>query len=232
MHSIRKADERGHADHGWLKSHHSFSFAEYYDPKHTQFGALRVINEDRVAPGRGFGTHPHRDIEIISYVLSGELQHKDSMGNGSVIRPGSVQRMSAGTGVAHSEFNPSPEEPAHFLQIWIIPAERGLAPSYQEAEFSDADKRGRLRLVASPDGANGAVTVHQDVRLYAGLFDGEERAQYVPAPGRGLYLHVARGSIRANGFELAAGDALLIEEEAELVLERGEQAEVLLFDLA
>ncbi|HSC81624.1 MAG TPA: pirin family protein [Chitinolyticbacter sp.] len=232
MQHVRKAHERGYADHGWLKSCHSFSFADYYDPQHTQFGALRVINEDRVDAGRGFGTHPHRDMEIISYVLSGELQHKDSMGNGSVIRPGSVQRMSAGTGVAHSEFNPSPQEPVHFLQIWIIPAERGLPPSYEEATFSDADKRGRLRLIASQDGANGSVTVHQDVRLYAGLFDGQERAQYVPAPGRGLYLHVARGNIHANGFDLAAGDALLIEEEAELVLERGQNAEVLLFDLA
>ncbi|TJZ62732.1 pirin family protein [Chitiniphilus eburneus] len=232
MRYLRKANDRGAADHGWLQSRHSFSFADYHDPAHMQFGALRVINEDRVQAGMGFGTHSHRDMEIISYVLSGQLQHRDSMGNTSVIGPGNVQRMSAGTGVTHSEFNPSNSDPVHFLQIWIIPEARGLAPSYEEKIFDEAEKRGRLRLVASPDGADGSVRLHQDARLYIGLFDGDEHVQYVMQPGRGVYLHVARGEIEVDGQRLQAGDALMVEEESSLELRQGRQAEVLLFDLA
>ncbi|GAA5784784.1 pirin family protein [Chitiniphilus shinanonensis] len=232
MRYLRKANDRGYADHGWLQSRHSFSFADYHDPNHMQFGALRVINEDRVQSGMGFGTHSHRDMEIISYVLSGQLQHRDSMGNTSVIGPGNVQRMSAGTGVTHSEFNPSNSEPVHFLQIWIIPEARGLTPSYEEKVFDEAEKRGRLRLVASPDGADGSVRLHQDARLYIGLFDGDEHVQYAMQPGRGVYLHVARGEIEVDGQRLQAGDALMVEEEASLELRGGKNAEVLLFDLA
>ncbi len=211
MIEIRKAEERGYADHGWLKSYHSFSFADYYDPQHVQFGPLRVINEDRVAPGMGFGTHGHRDMEIISYVLEGELAHKDSMGNGSVIRPGDVQRMSAGTGVRHSEYNHAAHETTHFLQIWIVPDRTGIEPGYEEKRFEAADKRGRLRLVASPDGAEGSVVVHQDVRLYAGLFDGDESATLALQPARRAYVHVARGRIVVNGQALEAGDAAKLE---------------------
>src|SRR5512134_2362549 len=189
MLATRRSAERGYADHGWLKSFHSFSFADYYDPRHMGFGPLRVINEDRVAPGMGFGTHGHRDMEIISYVLDGELAHKDSLGNGSVIRPGDVQRMSAGTGVRHSEFNHSATQVTHFLQIWIEPNVQGIAPGYEERRFEDADKRGRLRLVASPDGADGSVTIHQDARVYAGLFDGGEHATLHVEPGRRAYVH-------------------------------------------
>ncbi|GLS05184.1 pirin family protein [Chitiniphilus shinanonensis] len=232
MRYLRKANDRGYADHGWLQSRHSFSFADYHDPNHMQFGALRVINEDRVQSGMGFGTHSHRDMEIISYVLSGQLQHRDSMGNTSVIGPGNVQRMSAGTGVTHSEFNPSNSEPVHFLQIWIIPEARGLTPSYEEKVFDEAEKRGRLRLVASPDGVDGSVRLHQDARLYIGLFDGDEHVQYAMQPGRGVYLHVARGEVEVDGQRLQAGDALMVEEEASLELRGGKNAEVLLFDLA
>ncbi len=232
MNTLRRSDERGKADHGWLRSYHSFSFADYHDPAHMGFGALRVINEDRVRPGTGFGTHGHRDMEIISYVLEGALEHKDSMGNGSVIRPGSVQRMSAGTGVRHSEYNPSDREGVHFLQIWIEPAVRGIAPGYEEATFDAASKRGRLRLVASPDGREGSVTVHQDALVYASLLDGDERATHALAPGRRAYVHVARGEVTANGERLAAGDALKVTGEAEVRLEAGRDAEILLFDLA
>jgi redox-sensitive bicupin YhaK (pirin superfamily) len=231
MLEIRRAGERGHADHGWLRSFHSFSFADYYDPRHTGFGPLLVINEDRVQPGKGFGTHGHRDMEIVSYVLAGALEHKDSIGNGSVIRPGDVQRMSAGTGVRHSEFNPSPREPVHFLQIWIQPAVAGIPPGYEEKHFDATSKRGRLRLVASPDGRDGSVTVHQDACLYAMLLDGAERAVHALAPGRKGYVHVARGRVTANGQALAAGDALKTTDVAELVLEDGADAEVLVFDL-
>src|SRR5215469_14340634 len=199
MSEIRRSHERGHADHGWLKSFHTFSFADYFDPEHIEFGPLRVINEDRVAPGAGFGTHGHRDMEIISYVLAGELAHKDSMGNGSTIRPGDVQRMSAGTGVQHSEFNPSRVDPVHFLQIWIQPSQRGITPSYEEKAFPVQEKRGRLRLIASPDRAQGSVLIHQDARVYAGLFDADERAALTIEPGRRVYVHVARGKITANG---------------------------------
>jgi redox-sensitive bicupin YhaK (pirin superfamily) len=231
MNQIRRSNERGLADHGWLKSFHTFSFADYYDAQHMGVGPLRVINEDRVQPGAGFGTHGHRDMEIISYVLDGELAHKDSMGNGSVIRPGDVQRMSAGSGIRHSEFNGSKERPVHFLQIWIEPKDRGIEPGYEEKRFSVEDKQGRLRLIASPDRAEGSVLIHQDARVYAGLFNGEERAQLPLQPQRQAYVHVARGRITANGAALEAGDALQVTQIPELVLEKGQDAEVLVFDL-
>ena len=231
MQQIRRSSERGTADHGWLKSYHSFSFADYFDSAHMEFGPLRVINEDRVAAGAGFGTHSHRDMEIISYVLSGELSHKDSLGNGSVLRPGDVQRMSAGTGVKHSEFNASTVDPVHFLQIWIVPNQRGLPPSYEEKHFSAADKRGRLRLVASPDGEAGSVRIHQDARVYAGLFDDEESASVTLATGRQGYIHLALGQFRANDTILSAGDALMLDGTQTLTLDRGMGAEVLVFDL-
>jgi quercetin 2,3-dioxygenase len=228
---IRRSDERGHAQHGWLDSFHSFSFADYYDPEHMGFGPLRVINEDRVQPGQGFGTHGHRDMEIISYVLEGALAHKDSMGNGSVIRPGDVQRMSAGTGVRHSEFNASDRDLVHFLQIWIEPAERGIAPGYEEKRFDAASKRGRLRLIASPDGAEGSVRIHQDARLYATLLDGPEGATFEQGDGRRTYVHVVRGAVEVNGARYEAGDAIKSSGAARLELARGEDAEVLVFDL-
>ena len=232
MIELRPAAERGHADHGWLESWHSFSFAEYHDPAHMGFGALRVINEDRIAAGTGFGTHGHRDMEIVSYVLDGALAHKDSMGNGSVIRPGDVQRMSAGTGVLHSEFNHQKDAPTHFLQIWIQPDRHGIAPGYEERHFSEADKRGRLRLIASPDGADGSVTVHQSARVYAGLFDGDERTRLPLDAGRRAYVHVARGVVSVNGRRLVAGDAAKLVGEPAVELAAGEGAEVLVFDLA
>jgi len=239
MLTLRKSGERGHADHGWLNSRHSFSFADYYDPKNMGFGNLRVINEDRIAPGTGFGTHGHRDMEIVSYVLSGELAHKDSMGNGTegganggVIRPGDVQRMSAGRGVMHSEFNHAPRDTTHFLQIWIEPDVRGIDPGYEQKHFTEADKRGRLCLVASPDARDGSVMIHADAVLYAGLFDGAESAQLPLDPARKAYVHVVRGRIAANGRRLEAGDALAIEAESHLTLGDGEQAEVIVFDLA
>jgi quercetin 2,3-dioxygenase len=231
MQEIRRSGERGYADHGWLKSYHSFSFADYFDPKHVEFGPLRVINEDRVAAGQGFGTHSHRDMEIISYVLAGELAHRDSIGNGSSIRPGDVQRMSAGRGVRHSEFNPSPATLVHFLQIWIQPNVQGIEPSYEEKRFTPAEKRGRLRLIASPDQSDGSVLIHQDARVYAGLFDGAESALLNVAPGRLIYAHVARGAIRANGAALEAGDALKLSDTQQLQLQDGRDAEVLVFDL-
>ncbi len=232
MLEIRRAGERGLADHGWLRSFHSFSFADYYDPAHMGFGALRVINEDRVQPGTGFGTHGHRDMEIISYVLEGALAHRDSMGNGSTIVPGDVQRMSAGRGVMHSEFNHDKTGVTHFLQIWIEPNARGIAPSYEQKPFAPAEKRGRLRLVASPDGREGSVTIHQDAYLYAALLDGAERATHRLDRGRRAYVHVARGKLSVNGMPLAAGDALKASAVDEIVLQQGEDAEVLLFDLA
>ena len=231
MTEIRRADERGYADHGWLKSYHSFSFADYFDPAHVEFGPLRVINEDRVVPGAGFGTHGHRDMEIISYVLDGELAHRDSTGTSSVIRPGDVQRMSAGRGVMHSEYNHSQERPVHFLQIWIQPDVRGIAPEYEEKRFEPEDKRGRLRLIASPAGDDGSVRIHQDARVYAGLFDGAEQARLAVVAGRRLYVHVARGRIVANGESLAAGDALKLDDVQTLQLTDGAGAEVLVFDL-
>jgi hypothetical protein len=231
MNAIRRSQERGFADHGWLKSFHTFSFADYYDPKHVEFGPLRVINEDRVQAGAGFGTHGHRDMEIISYVLSGELAHKDSMGNGSTIRPGDVQRMSAGSGVRHSEFNPSPTEGTHFLQIWIQPDKANIGPSYEEKHFAAAEKRGQLRLIVSPDRAQGSLLIHQNARVYAGLFNGSEAAELTVEGGRRMYVHVARGSIEANGIALDAGDALQITRATGLRLEHGKEAEVLVFDL-
>jgi quercetin 2,3-dioxygenase len=231
MQEIRRSKERGYADHGWLKSYHSFSFADYFDPKHVEFGPLRVINEDRVAAGQGFGTHSHRDMEIISYVLAGELAHRDSIGNGSTIRPGDVQRMSAGRGVRHSEFNPSPASLVHFLQIWIQPNVQGIEPSYEEKRFTPMEKRGRLRLIASPDQQEGSVLIHQDARVYAGLFDGAESASLEVAPNRLVYVHVARGAVHANGVALEAGDALKLSETPQLQLRDGRDAEILVFDL-
>jgi redox-sensitive bicupin YhaK (pirin superfamily) len=232
MIELRPAAERGHATHGWLDSWHSFSFASYHDPRHMGWGNLRVINEDRIAAGTGFGTHGHRDMEIVSYVLDGALAHRDSMGNGSVIRPGDVQRMSAGTGVMHSEFNERKDGTTHFLQIWIEPERRGIEPGYEEKRFAPQDKRGRLRLIASPDGADGSVTIHQQARLYAGLFDGDERARLSLAAGRKAYVHVARGSVTVNGRALVHGDALKLSGEPAVEIEGGDQAEVLVFDLA
>jgi len=231
MHEVRRSQERGFADHGWLKSFHTFSFADYHDPEHVEFGPLRVINEDRVQAGAGFGTHGHRDMEIISYVLSGELAHKDSMGNGSTIRPGDVQRMSAGSGVRHSEFNPSQAEGTHFLQIWIQPDKLNLEPSYEEKRFAAQEKRGRLRLIVSPDRADGSLLIHQDARLYAGLFNGAEQAVLEVKSGRRIYVHAARGALMANGVALEAGDALKVMDGTQLRLEQGKDAEVLVFDL-
>jgi redox-sensitive bicupin YhaK (pirin superfamily) len=230
MEQIRRSGERGHANHGWLDSYHSFSFADYHDPQHMGYGPLRVINEDRVQPGQGFGTHGHRDMEIISYVLEGALAHKDSMGTGSTIVPGDVQRMSAGNGVRHSEFNQEKAQVTHFLQIWIEPSVSGIAPSYEQKHFSAAEKRGRLRLIASPDGADGSVSIHQDARVYAGLFSGAEQASYALTLGRLGYVHVARGGVSINGQKLTAGDALKTDA-GEIRIEGGDQAEVLLFDL-
>ena len=231
MSELRRSSERGHANHGWLDSYHSFSFADYYDPRHMGFGPLRVINEDRVQPGSGFGTHGHRDMEIISYVLEGALGHKDSMGTGSTIVPGDVQRMSAGSGVRHSEYNHEKQGVTHFLQIWIEPSVTGIAPSYEQKHFDVAARRGRLRLIASPDGAEGSVRIHQDARAYAALLDGAERAAHRLAPGRRAYVHLARGRLSVNGHVLGAGDALKLADLQEVVLEKGDNAEVLLFDL-
>jgi redox-sensitive bicupin YhaK (pirin superfamily) len=247
MITLRKSSDRGYADHGWLKSHHSFSFADYHDPKHMGFGNLRVINEDRIAPGTGFGTHGHRDMEIVSYVVSGELAHKDSMGNGQpgptgpvgpsgaavsgVIRPGDVQRMSAGRGVMHSEFNHAPHDTTHFLQIWIEPAARGIEPGYEQKHFDADSKRGTLRLVASPDGRDGSVTIHADASIYGGLFDGTASVRRALDPARKAYVHVVRGSVTVNGQALQGGDALRLENESALTIEHGVDAELLVFDL-
>ncbi len=231
MLEIRKSEDRGHANHGWLDSYHTFSFANYYDEEHMGFGPLRVINEDRVNAGEGFGTHGHRDMEIISYVLEGELAHKDSMGTGSVIRPGDVQRMSAGSGVRHSEFNHSQDQTTHFLQIWIQPNVNGIPPSYEEKHFSVEEKRGRLRLIASSDGADGSVLIHQDAKLYAGLFDGSETASLELAEGRLAYVHVARGAVEVNGVALNTGDALKVSDTDVVTIAHGQAAEVLVFDL-
>jgi redox-sensitive bicupin YhaK (pirin superfamily) len=232
MEEIRRSEERGLADHGWLKSFHTFSFADYQDPLHMGFGPLRVINEDRVQPGQGFGTHGHRDMEIISYVLEGALAHKDSMGNGSVIRPGDVQRMSAGTGVRHSEYNASDADLVHFLQIWIEPNERGVEPSYEEKHFDEASKRGKFRLIASSDGRDGSVRLHQDADLYAALVDGDEKVDFERRLGRRVYVHVVRGEAQVNGQPLRAGDAMkLAGGDGKVAIENGRGAEVLLFDL-
>jgi redox-sensitive bicupin YhaK (pirin superfamily) len=231
MITLRKADERGHANHGWLDSFHSFSFADYYDPAHMGFGALRVINEDRVQPGKGFGTHGHRDMEIITYVLEGALAHKDSMGNGSVIKPGDVQRMSAGSGVTHSEFNQSASEPVHLLQIWIEPNVSGIRSSYEEKHFDADSLRGQLRLIASSDARDGSVLIHQNASVYAARLDGNDSVTHPLAPGRLAYVHVARGKVDVNGNALGAGDALKASGESQIVLSRPDNAEVLLFDL-
>jgi quercetin 2,3-dioxygenase len=232
MIQLRKSQDRGFADHGWLKSYHSFSFADYHDPDHMGFGNLRVINEDRIAPGTGFGTHAHRDMEIVSYVLDGAIAHKDSMNNSSSIVPGEVQRMSAGTGVRHSEFNDAADKTTHFLQIWLLPSEQGMAPGYEQKAFLQADKRGVLKLVASPDGRDGSVTIHADASIYAGLLDGAERADLALDSKRLAYAHVVRGTATINGQTLAAGDAAKLIGESRLVIDRGRDAEVIVFDLA
>jgi redox-sensitive bicupin YhaK (pirin superfamily) len=235
MITLRRSADRGFADHGWLKSFHTFSFADYHDPAQMGFGNLRVINEDRIAPGTGFGTHGHRDMEIVSYVLEGALAHQDSMGNGAAILPGEVQRMTAGTGVRHSEFNHAKDQATHFLQIWILPGQGGITPGYEQKAFSDADKRGRLRLVAAPAeqaGRDGAVTLHADASIRAGLFDGDESAELALDPARRTWVHVARGAITVNGQALVAGDAMGLVDEARLTLRDGQAAEVLVFDLA
>jgi hypothetical protein len=229
---VRPAAERGHFDHGWLDTRHTFSFASYHDPRHMGFRALRVINEDRVKPGEGFGTHAHRDMEILTWVLDGALEHKDSMGNGSVIRPGDLQRMSAGTGVTHSEFNPSPEAGVHFLQIWLLPRERGLPPGYEQKRFPEEERRGRLRLIAAGDGRDGAVTIHQDAGLWTALLQPGESVRHALAPGRSAWLHVARGAVSLNGSTLGAGDGAAVSDEAALEITGAADAEVMLFDLA
>lgn len=229
---VRRSEDRGHARHGWLDSRHSFSFADYYDPDHMGFRALRVINEDHVAPGQGFGTHPHRDMEIISYVLEGSLEHKDSMGTGSVIRPGDVQRMSAGTGVRHSEYNASRSEDVHFLQIWIMPAKNGIQPSYEQKTFGEDEKKGRLRVVASPDGRDGSVTIHADAVVHAGLFGAGESADLTLGTGRHSWVQVARGKIRVNGEVLSAGDGAALTGETRIRIEGVDGGEVIVFDLA
>jgi redox-sensitive bicupin YhaK (pirin superfamily) len=229
---IRRAAERGQFDHGWLDTRHTFSFAEYRDPEHMGFRSLRVLNEDRVEPGQGFGTHPHRDMEIVTYVLAGALEHRDSMGNGSVIRPGDVQRMSAGTGVTHAEFNASRTDPVHFLQIWIVPERTGLRPGYEQRRFEDAEKQGRLRLVASPDGAEGAVTVHQDARILASRLSPGQEVVHRLAPGRHAWVQVATGAVELDGRRLSAGDGAALSAEPSVALKGLEDAEVLVFDLA
>ncbi len=231
MLNIRRSAERGHANHGWLDSFHTFSFANYHDPDHMGFGALRVINDDRIAAGRGFGTHGHRDMEIITYVLEGAIAHKDSMGSGSTIQPGDVQRMSAGRGVMHSEFNPLPDAQTHLLQIWIEPDVTGIAPEYEEKRYPETEKRGRLRVVASPDGVEDSLKIHQDARLYVGLFDADEKASLPLATGRRAWVHVARGSVTVNGQALQAGDALALTDEPSVEISEGRGAEVLVFDL-
>ena len=232
MLSIRQSEERGYADHGWLRSHHSFSFADYYDPAHMNWGNLRVINEDWIAPDSGFGKHGHRDMEILTYVTSGALAHQDSLGNGTTISPGDVQRMSAGRGVLHSEFNNAPAETTHLFQIWIEPQQKGSAPAYEQKHFADTDKRGRLCLIASPDGAEGSLTLHADDMLYAGLFNGRENVTLQLDPARKAYVHVTRGSLAVNGQNLQKGDAARLADETSLHLANGLDAEVLVFDLA
>ncbi len=231
MIAIRRSEERGHAEHGWLDAYHTFSFAEYRDPEFMGFSVLRVLNQDRVRPGRGFGTHGHRDMEIVTWVLEGALRHEDSLGNGSVIRPGELQFMSAGTGVTHSEVNPSPSEPLHLLQMWIVPARRGLPPRYDQRAFPESERRGRLRLVVSPDGRDGSVTIGQDARLYVGLVDGAERVRHALPAGRSAWLHVARGSVRLNGQALGPGDGAALRDETELVLDDASAAECVLWEL-
>jgi quercetin 2,3-dioxygenase len=232
MIAVRKSEARGHANHGWLDSYHTFSFANYYDRNYMNFRSLRVINEDVVNPGKGFGTHGHSDMEIITYVLEGALEHKDSLGTGAVIKPGEVQRMSAGTGIQHSEFNPSQTDPVHLLQIWLLPDTNGLEPSYEQRDFPLAERRGKLRLVAARDARDGAVKVHQDVDLYAAVLDKNSRVSHVLQPNRHAWIQVARGAVLLNGLTLEKGDGAAVSDEAELVMEAAEDAEFLLFDLA
>lgn len=231
MIAIRKAGERGHADHGWLDTRHTFSFADYHDPRHMGFRVLRVINEDRVKPGQGFGTHGHRDMEILTVVLSGAIAHKDSMGSGQVLRPGEVQRMTAGTGVTHSEFNPSTTDPLHFYQIWIFPDRKGLKPEYEQRAFPAEERRGRLRLVASPDGSDGSLRIHQDAKVYASELAPGQTTAYALGDGRHAWVQVARGEVELNGTSLKAGDGAAVSAESELVLKAVSDAELLLFDL-
>ena len=231
MLQFRKAQERGHFDHGWLRTNHTFSFADYDDPRHRRFRALRVMNEDWVAPGQGFGMHPHHDMEIVTYVLSGALEHQDSMGNGEVLRPGELQRMSAGTGILHSEFNPSATDPVHLYQIWLVPSEKGIQPSYEQRAFPDGQKQGRLRIVASPDGREGSLTIHQDALLYLSRLDAGEQVSHNLAAGRHAWLQVLRGKVEVGGRTLAAGDGVCASEEPSLSIRAGEAAEVMLFDL-
>ncbi|CAK7036535.1 pirin family protein [Saezia sanguinis] len=231
MLELRKANERGVANLSWLYSQHTFSFSNYYDPKQVGFSDLLVINDDRVKAGKGFGTHPHRDMEIFSYVLEGALEHRDSMGNGSVINPGDVQMMSAGTGILHSEMNPQQDQDVHFLQIWIVPDRKGVTPRYQQVHFSDEEKRGKLRLIIAPDAANGALSVYQDIRVYAGLFDGDEQATLNVPENRYVYVHVARGELVLNGQHLKEGDGVRIRNEQQLAFSHGNKAEVLVFDM-
>ena len=231
MITVRPAAERGHFDHGWLDTYHTFSFASYHDPRHMGFRSLRVINDDRVKPAEGFGTHAHRDMEILTWVLEGALQHKDSMGNGSIIRPGDIQRMSAGTGVTHSEFNPSRDEPVHLLQIWLLPRQRGLTPGYEEKQFPEATRRSRLRLIAAGDGRDGAVTIHQDADLWTALLEPGESVRHALRPGRHAWLHVARGTVVASGMRLAEGDGAAISDEPEVDVKAVDRSEILLFDL-
>ncbi len=232
MITLRHSSDRGHANHGWLDSYHTFSFANYYDPNHMGFRALRVINEDRVQPGRGFGTHGHRDMEILTYVLEGALEHKDSLGNGQVITPGEVQRMSAGTGIMHSEFNPSKTEPVHLLQIWLLPLQQGLQPSYEQRAFSQEQRLGKLRLIAAKDGRDGAVTIHSDVDLYSGILQKGDRVSYQLQANRYGWLQVARGEASLNGYNLKAGDGVALSEAQTLKISTDTGAEILLFDLA
>ena len=229
---LRKSEDRGHANHGWLDTYHTFSFNTYYDPAHVRFRDLRVINEDRVAPGRGFGTHPHENMEILTYVLEGALQHKDSMGTGSMIRPGDVQRMSAGTGVTHSEFNGSKTEPVHLLQIWIFPEEEGIEPGYEQKTFPANERSGKLKLVASRRGREGSLTIHQNVDLYSSILDRGQHVQHSLAPGRHAWVQVARGSVTLNGKDLHAGDGAAVSQESELDVQARDKSEILLFDLA
>lgn len=228
----RKAADRGHFNHGWLDTYHTFSFADYHDPSHTHFRALRVMNEDRVAPGQGFGTHPHRDMEIVTYVLSGALEHKDSMGNGEVLRPGEFQRMSAGTGITHSEFNPSFTEPVHLYQIWLFPERKGIEPSYEQQRFPDKERHNRLRLVAAPDAADGSLLIHQDARIYLGSLDVNRQVEHQFDAGRHAWLQVLRGDITVNGTPLSAGDGAAVSNETQIAIEAAAPAEVMLFDLA
>jgi len=228
---LRQAQNRGHADHGWLNTYHTFSFADYHDPAHMGFRSLRVINEDRVAPGMGFGTHGHRDMEIISYVLEGALEHKDSMGNGSVLQPGEFQRMSAGSGVRHSEFNPSPRDGAHFYQIWLLPQSRGIEPSYEQKFFAADEKQGRLRLVAAPDGRDGALRIHQDAQVFLSLLESGQQVRHDLAPARHAWLQVLRGAVEVNGLPMAAGDGAAVSDESAVTIKASKSSEVMLFDL-